>query len=147
MFRADNNTGRFQPHLSSVGAVVALGGCVTVRIDIERVIRAGLHARFAPNTASGIKINNAIGTLVQCFGRADSHARRVIAVIAASDEEIASCVRKFAFFDILDPGTIDTDRNIMLGFTGDCTGMTANTLALIDDKSVFGHVCFLLLAH
>jgi len=67
-------------------------------------------------------------------------------VIAAIDKKIAAGVGKLAFFDILDPGSIHANRNIVFGFARYSTGMTAYTLALVDDKGVFRHVGFLLIA-
>jgi hypothetical protein len=60
-------------------------------------------------------------------------------MVATIDEKMAARVRKFAFLYILDPGAIDADRNIMFCFARYGTGMTANTLALIDYESVFRH--------
>ena len=65
-----------------------------------------------------------------------------MAVIAAVDEKKAARVGKLAFFDIFDPCAIDSNRDIMLCFASHCAGMAANTLALVDDKSVFRHVGF-----
>jgi hypothetical protein len=66
-------------------------------------------------------------------------------MIATVDKKIATRVGELAFFDILDPGAIDPNRNIVFGFARYCTGMTAYALALVDDKGVFRHVDYPLI--
>lgn len=63
-------------------------------------------------------------------------------MITASDEEIAACIGELPFFNILHPGAINPDWDIVFGFTRDGTGMAADTLTLVDDKGVFRHACF-----
>jgi hypothetical protein len=58
-------------------------------------------------------------------------------VITPVDKKIAPRIGKLAFFNIFDPGTIDANWHVMFRFTRYGTGMTADTLALIDNKSVF----------
>jgi hypothetical protein len=65
-------------------------------------------------------------------------------VVTAVDKKIATGVGELAFFDVLDPGAINANRNIVFGFARYSTGMTADTLALVNDKGVFRHVSFLL---
>ena len=52
-------------------------------------------------------------------------------------KKIAARIGKLAFFYIFDPGTIDANGHVMFRFTRHSTGVTAYTLALIDNKSVF----------
>jgi hypothetical protein len=66
-------------------------------------------------------------------------------MIAAIDKKITARIGKLAFFDVLDPGSVNANGNIMFGFARYSTGMTAYTLALVDDKGVFRHVDFLLM--
>src|SRR5579875_84633 len=142
MLRADNDAGWLQPNLGAVGAVVALGGSMRIGVDIERIVGAGLHTGLAADTAAGVEIDDAISPLVQSSGRTDSNARSIIAVIAAVDEKITARVGKLPLLDVLDPRPVDADGNVVFSFTGDCTGMATDTLALVDHKGVFGHQCF-----
>src|SRR5579859_1029769 len=141
-FRTDHHAGWLQAKFGAMRAIVALGGGMAVWVNIERIIGAGLHTRFAANTAIGVKINDAILPLIQSAGRADLDAGSVITMIAAVDQEIAARVGEFSALDILHPGAIDTDRYIVFGFTGNCTGVTANALALVNHKSILRHVRF-----
>ena len=63
-------------------------------------------------------------------------------MIATVDKKIAARVGKFAFFDVLDPRSVNADRDVVFGFTRYGAGMTADALALVDDKSVFRQVGF-----
>lgn len=47
---------------------------------------------------------------------------------------------KLALLDLLDPSAEDTDRHIMFRFAGSGTGVAANALPIINNKSVF-HEC------
>jgi hypothetical protein len=118
---------------------------VAVRINVERVVGTSLHARLATNAPTGIKINNTIFSLIESCGRTDLDTRRSIAVITTIDKKIAARIGEFATLNVLDPGTVDPDGDIVFRFTGDGTGMTADTLALVDHKGVFGHQCFPLM--
>jgi len=48
-------------------------------------------------------------------------------------------VRKRALLNVLDPRAIDTNRHIMLRLAGNRTGMTTNTLPLVNHKRVLRH--------
>ena len=58
-------------------------------------------------------------------------------MIAAVDEKIAARVGKLAFFDVLDPCSVNAYWNVVFGFARYGAGMAADALALVDDKSVF----------
>jgi len=60
-------------------------------------------------------------------------------VIAAVYQEIAARVGELAFFDVLYPGAVDTDGDVVFGFTRHCTGVAADALALVNDKGILGH--------
>ncbi len=63
-------------------------------------------------------------------------------MIATIDEKIAARVGKLAFFDVLDPCSVNANRNVVFCFARHGAGMAANALALVDDKGVFRHVGF-----
>ena len=44
MFGANDNTGRFQSYLHTMGTEMTFGGGVGLRVKIDRVVGAGLHA-------------------------------------------------------------------------------------------------------
>ena len=58
-------------------------------------------------------------------------------MITSIYKKIAARIGKLAFFNIFDPSTIDANGHVMFSFTRYGTGMTAYTLALIDNKSIF----------
>ena len=56
-------------------------------------------------------------------------------MIAAHDGKYPACVGELPLFYILDPGPIDPDRDIMLGFAGNRAGVTADAVAIVDNES------------
>ena len=144
MYRTNHDARWFEAHLRAMGAIVALGGSMTVGIDVERVVRARLHTRLAPYTAIRIKVNNAIGAFVQRLRRTNSDARRIRTMIAAVDEKIAPRIGKLTFLDVLDPRSIHADGYVMFGLARHRAGVAADALALVDHEGVFRHELFLL---
>ena len=104
---------------------------------MDCVVRAGLHAGFAANTAIGIEINDAILTAIHGADRADRNAGRLLTMIAACDLENAASIRENTFLYVFDPGAIHSDRHVILCLARDGAGMATNALAIIDDESVF----------
>ena len=72
---ADHDAGRLEPLVDAVGAEVALGRGVGVLVDVERVVRAGLHAALAADAAVAVEVDDAVLALEQRLRRADRHAR------------------------------------------------------------------------
>ncbi len=141
-FRADHHAGRFQPYLDAVRAVVALGGGMRIGVDVQRVVGAGLHTRFAADAALRVEINDAIRALEQGFRGANRHAGSIVAVVTAIDQKITARVGELTLLDILHPRSIDPDGHIMFRLARHRTGMAADTFALVDHKGVPGHTCF-----
>ena len=65
-------------------------------------------------------------------------------MVASHDPEMARCVGEFTFFDVLYPGAKYADRHLVLLFTRDRAGVTANATVLVDDKSVSHLWAFIL---
>src|SRR5262249_32674113 len=99
----DDDAGRLQADVRPVRAEVALGGGAGFRIDVDRVVRARLEAGLAADAGVRIELDDAVGPLEHRRGRADRDARRLRAVVAAGDLEVAPRVRKDPLLDVLDP--------------------------------------------
>ena len=56
-------------------------------------------------------------------------------MITAHDGKHPARIRELSLFYVLDPGPIDPDGDIMLGFAGNRTGMAADTVAIINYES------------
>ena len=56
-------------------------------------------------------------------------------MIAAHDGKHPARVGELPLFYILDPGPIDPDGDIMLGFAGNRTGVAADAVAIVDYES------------
>ena len=108
-------------------------------VDVERVVGARVHARLAANAVIVLEVNNAVVGAEQRRSRADRHARGVVALVAAHDVELASHVGKGSRLDVLDPGSIDPERNIVLALAGDRAGMTANAIVAVEKEAESCH--------
>ena len=56
-------------------------------------------------------------------------------MITAHDGKHPARIRELPLFYILDPGPIDPDGDIMLGFAGNRAGVAADAVAIVDDES------------
>jgi hypothetical protein len=119
-----------------VSTEVAFGGGVGVGIDIEGVIRAGLHASLAADTSLVVEVYDSIRAAVESVGGTNLSAGGRITVVTSHHAEVAAGVRKFTFFNIFHPGAKHSNRHLVLLFARHGTGVTANTSILINYKSV-----------
>src|SRR5258708_22571468 len=102
---------RFEIGLDAMRAEVALGGGAGSWIDVKRVVGTGLHAGFASDAAAVVEINDAVVALEQRAGWANLDARRLLAMVAAHHAEMSAGGGKGALLDVLDPTSVDTDRD------------------------------------
>src|SRR5258708_9566702 len=137
--RANHHARGLEVQLHAMRAKVALGGRVGLRIDIERVIRTGLHARLAPDTAAVVEIDDSIIAIVQGLGRANLDTRCVVAMITAHHAEVAARGGELALLDIFDPSAKNADRHAVLFLARDRTGMTSDTAIVVDYETVAHH--------
>ena len=107
-----------------------------VFVDINRIVRASLHAHFAPDAQFIVEVDDAVGANKQCLGGATLHAGRISAVIASKDGHFSCGRGKLALFDVLHPGTKLTDRNVMLSLAGHRAGVAADTGPLVNGESI-----------
>jgi len=104
-------------------------------MHVDRIVRTCLRARFATDASSIVEIDDPIGARKEGSDGADLDARRIGAVITSHHREQSSRVRKRAFLYVLDPSPVHADRHFMLGFAGDGTRVTADTLSVVDDEA------------
>jgi hypothetical protein len=119
-----------------VGAIVALGRRVVVRIDVKRVIRTSLHAGLATDASVVVKIDNSVIPRVKGLDRANLYAGSVGAMIAAHDREYPSGIRKFSLFNLFYVGSVDANRHIVFTFTGGGACVTTDAFSVVNNKSV-----------
>jgi len=132
----NNDAGRFETDVDSVRAKVALLRRVFVRIDVESVVGASLHAGFTTDAEVRIEVDDAIPAVEERCGRADVHAGSVDAVIAPHDREEALGVRPGSLLHVLYPGAVDAKWYGVFGFAGNGAGVATNALILVDYKAV-----------
>ncbi len=75
-------------------------------------------------------------TAKQRHRRANLDARRVVAVIAAQHGEMAPGIGINTLFDILDPGAVNAERDVVFFFARHRAGVAADAAMLIDEKTV-----------
>src|SRR5262249_53572084 len=107
-----------------------------LRIDVERVVRAGLHARLAADAPRAVEVDDPVVAAVEGDGRTDRHAGRRVAVIAAQHREIAPRVRERAALDVLHPRAKRAEGHPILFLARHRAGVAADALALVDHEAV-----------
>jgi hypothetical protein len=60
-------------------------------------------------------------------------------MVATMHAELTVRIRIGPCLDVLDVGSVDANRNVVFGFTGNCAGMTADAGAVVDDETVVDH--------
>ena len=136
MHGADDHASGLDAFLHPVRAVVAFGRRVRLGIDIQGVVGAGLHARFAADATVGIEIDDAVRAQKQRRNRADLHAGRIGAVVAAVNGERTARIGERSLLHVLDPGAVDPQGDVVFRLAGHRAGVTADAAAIVDDKSV-----------
>ena len=119
-----------------MGAEIALGSSMRIRVDVKGVIRACLQTRFTANAPLGVEVDDAIlVAAVQRSDRTRRYAGGVIAVVAPQHGEVAAIVGKLARLYVLDPRAVDAKGHVVFGLASDRTGVAANALAVVDEKA------------
>ncbi len=117
-------------------AVVALGCCAGVWVDVDGIVWTGLQTCLAANAEICIEADDAIFLLVHGCDRTDRHAGWILTVVAAGDLKVAICVGVLTRFRVLDPGSIDPDGDLVFRLAGNRTCMAADAASVVDDKAV-----------
>jgi len=113
---------------------------VRLGVDVERVVRAGVHARLAANAIVVLEVDDAVIGTKQCVRRADRHTGCVVALVAAHHRKFACDVGEGASLDVLDPCSIDPQRHVVFALAGDSAGMAANAVVAVEHKAQSCHV-------
>ena len=132
MFGADNDTGGFESHIQTMRAESAFRGGVGFRVEIDRVVRAGLHAGFTSDADAWVKLDDAVRALIHGGDWTDAHTGRVGTVVAARHLKAAAHIGVCTRLHILNPGAIHAKRHLIFGFTRGGTGVTADAFSLVD---------------
>src|SRR5215472_16081770 len=136
MDRTDDHTCGLQSHVHPMSAEMALGGGSAVRVDVDGIVGAGLQAGLAADAEIRVELDDPTVAPVHRRRRADRHAGRPRAVIAASDLKVAPGLREDPLLDILDPGAVNAERDLVLRLTRGGARMTADALAVVDQEGV-----------
>jgi len=121
-------------------AKVTFGSGVSRGIHVYGIVGACLHACLATDASVMVNVHDAVRPLKHCADGADMNAWRICAMIAAKDGEMTPYVRERSHLDILDPGAIDAQRDIVLGLARCATSVATDTPRLVDHPGVV-HGC------
>jgi len=105
-------------------------------MNVNCVIRTRLHACFASNAPVAAEIDNPVFALPESRYRTDLHAGRVCAMIAALHGKNSAGTGKFAFFYVLHPRPVHSDRQFVFLLASDGAGMAADALTVVNDEAV-----------
>lgn len=136
MFGADHDAGGFESHIQTMRAEMTFRGGVGFGVEIDRVVRAGLHTGFTSDANGRIKLNDAIRALIHGADGTNANARRVGAVVAARHLKAAAHVGEGTRLDVLDPCAIHAQRHLVLGLARGGAGVTADAFGLVNEKAV-----------
>ena len=132
MLRTDIYASRFETDVDAVRAVVALCCSVVRRVHIKGIVGARLSAGFAADASAAVEIYNAVLAGKKRRNRTDLYARSVGAMVTPHYRKQPSSVWKSALFDVFYPSAVNTDRHLVLGFTGYGAGMAPDALSVVD---------------
>ena len=124
----------------SVSAVVTLLSGACVRIEIEGVVRACLHACLTANADIAVEIHNGVRPLVQSVDGANVYTRSGITVVAAEYCEVATNFWECPLLYIFDPCSEFAEGDFIFRFARYCAGVTTDASTLVDDKAKTCHV-------
>ena len=127
MLGAYHDASGLEAEVHFVRTVVTFGGRTRFRIDINGVVRAGLHTGLAPDADVRIEFYDAIVALVHGRNRTDTHTGRVGAVVAARHLKRAGDVGILPSLYTLDPGPLHAEGYLVLAFARGRAGMTPDT--------------------
>lgn len=131
-----HDAGPLQTLVYTMRTEVALRCSMGFSVDVDRIVWTGLQAALAADAAIGIKVDDPVTSPEERPGRADAHARRVRAVIAAQDRKRASRARESPLLDVLDPGAELSNGDLMLGLACHRTRVAANECTVVNSEAV-----------
>ena len=136
---AHDYTGRFETHFDAVVAKVAFVSSIGLRVDVNRVIRACIHAPLTTNAAVVVEVHHPIGSSKQRRGWTNVHTRCILTLVATHDRKVSSGVRELALFDVFNPSAIYTQGDIVFALTRDGARVAPNASLAIEKKSEASH--------
>src|SRR5579864_3579310 len=136
MFWTNDYAGGFQPDFSSMCTEVALRRGAFFGINVNGVVRAGLHAGFAADTSFRTEVDDPVLALVHRGHRTDRHARRIFAVITSSHLKHAPGIRKNTLLYIFHPRAVYRERHMVLGLARHGARVAADALPIVNDEPV-----------
>ncbi len=120
-------------------AHVALVSGLRLRIYVEGIVGTGVHTGLAANAVVVLEVHDPIVSAVEGGRGADRHARSILTLVATHHRELAGNVGESTGLDVLHPGAVDSERDVMLALAGNGASVTANTRIAVEEKSESRH--------
>ena len=139
MGRTHDYTRWFQAQFDSVITEIAFVCSICLGVNVNRVIRACVHASLASNAVVVIKVHHAVGGSKQCRSWTDLHTGRIVTLVAAHDGKMSGRFGELTLFDVFDPGTIYSQRYVVFAFARDSARVASDTGLAIEKKPEAGH--------
>ena len=136
MHRADDDTSRFQSLFDSVGAEVAFLDGAEIIIEIQRIVRAGLHTCLAADAGVAIDVDDAIRAFLQRVDGTDRDAGRIGTLVAPKYGKVPADIGELTDLGVLHRRSEVADRNVVLGLASYGAGVAAYAPRLIDDEPI-----------
>ena len=145
--RTHDLTRRFEVLFETVVAHVALVRSVGLRVDVQRVVGARVHARLTTNAIVVLEIDHTVVGAKQRRGWADRHARCVFTLIAPHHVELARYIGKRTRLDVFHPRAVYAKWNVMFALASNGAGVAANAIITVQKKAEFCHATFYATRH
>src|SRR6516165_2990331 len=122
-----------------MGAQVTLVDGLTVRVAIEGVVEARLQTGLAADAPVRVKVHHAILASVERRDRANRDARGPFTVIAPHHREQPAIVGKGPLLNVLDPGAVDANGDLVLALARYRASVATDTFAVVDYEAKLRH--------
>lgn len=118
-----------------MSAEVALLCRASVIIDVERIVRAAMHAALTSDALCRVNVDDPIRSLLERAHRANRHTGCVRALIAAQDGEVSLDRREGPHLGVFNPSAEVPYGDTVLALTSDGAGVTADAPRMIYDEA------------
>jgi hypothetical protein len=133
LYRTHDDARRFEPHIETVRAEVAFLGRMVFRVDEDRIVGTGRHARLTSDADRLVEVDDAVRPHVHRLRGASCRAGRGLTLVAACHLKGPTRLRKHANVDRLHVGAGHRQGDFVLRLAGRRAGVAADASALVDD--------------
>ena len=108
-------------------------------IGLANIVRTGGHTHFAADAFVGVDMDDAVGSFICGFGRADGLTGRIVAVHALHRKNFLPDFWVLSLFPEFEPIVKTVRRQLPLHLAGDATGSAAGAFGGVDQHGIARH--------